>query len=158
MNFFFQVSVNANTNLTTLSARKISPGWTKCNGNNPLQMRCSEDCQNLEFCINGQVRIVSCLEQTGLPYCDSMTNSCTNEIDRCNNVRDFCPHEGIFPDLSNCQRFVNCDDGAVNIYQCDYETVWNYKTGTCEDRSEENVCQTYTSETGKEIFSSTRFL
>lgn len=101
---------------------------------------------------------VSCLEQTGKRYCNRETNSCSDSIDVCYNRRDMCPTHGIFADPSNCHRYIECPhpydicikhrDTVVYIYECDHGTVWNYKTGTCEDESPENVCQTYTKDTG----------
>lgn len=150
------MSVNADTNITSVGARKISQGWDSCPYNSNLRMRCSSDCENLEYCLNGRVITISCLEQTGQRYCNSETSTCADEIDRCYNRRDMCPHDGTFPDIRNCHRYVNCEGDNVNIYQCNYGTVWNYKTGTCEDEdisgslvnSTEKICQTYTKDTG----------
>lgn len=145
---FLQVSANAanNYDMAILTGRKISTGWTNCNRNSPLQMRCSDDCESLEYCLNGRVMTIKCSNQTKKRYCDIEKFACSDRIDVCYNSRDFCPSNGIYPDLSNCARYVDCDGDTMHPYECEYGTWWNYKNGLCEDNV---TCQTYTWETGK---------
>lgn len=134
-----------NSENRSLVVKSRSLGFDICDRYTNVQVRCSDDCTAMEICMKGRIFHVDCLLQTGKKYCDISTNQCSDSIDVCYNSEDFCPDDGIYPDLTNCQRYVYCDGHTVHPYQCDYNTIYDYKTKTCVP---DTTCATFSMQTG----------
>lgn len=86
-----------------------------------------------------------CLLTTGKEFCNPETNQCSDNIDSCTGTSDYCPGDGVWPNLRNCSRYFHCEDNTVSSHECEFGTIFNYKSGRCEDDA---PCSTYTHLTG----------
>lgn len=136
--------VDGNKTIANGRAMSTVPYYCEKNQNGPIG--CSEDCEYMHFCMNGRMTYINCLAQTGKKYCDIETNTCSDTINTCYNSRDFCPSAGeYYPDLTNCHRYVYCDEDRVYPYECEFNTVYDFKTKACVQDAQ---CSTFTWNSG----------
>lgn len=125
------------------SNKLLSRSFFYCNTDTPFSARCSSDCRRVEYCIRGTYHLIEC-ESQGKEFCDPATNQCSDKIDSCKSSNVFCPSDGIWPNLRNCSRYFHCEGNDVKSYECDYGTIYNYKTNNCEEGIN---CNEYTYQT-----------
>lgn len=95
----------------------------------------------MKYCINffGSLTnwgTTNCADKLGNKeaiFCDPESNSCKEKpIGDCDPTSKFeCTRNGYYPHVNNCQKYLHCHDGKLNVSDCPERFVYNHSFGTC---------------------------